>query len=221
MINKIKGAIFDMDGTLINSLIVWDMLWEDMGKKYLGREGFRPTKEDDKAVRTLTAAGAMELIHNNYGIGENVEELLNFWDEYVIKFYTEVVEIKDGVYEFLDELKSRGVKMCLASATDKKLLMVAIEKLGLGKYFSELLSCGDIGKGKEEPDIFLLAKEHLGTSLEETCVFEDSCVAIMTANKAGFKTVAIYDQFNYGQEEMKAVADEYIARGETLLKLVK
>ncbi len=221
MINKIKGAIFDMDGTLINSLIVWDMLWEDMGKKYLGREGFRPTKEDDKAVRTLIAVDALDLIHKNYGIGDSTEELNSFWDEYVTKFYAETVEIKDGVYEFLDELKSRDVKMCLASATDKKLLMVAIEKLGLGKYFSELLSCGDIGKGKEEPDIFLLAKEHLGTTLEETCVFEDSCVAIKTANKAGFKTVAIYDPFNYGQEEMKAVADEYIEKGETLLKLVK
>lgn len=221
MLDKIKGAIFDMDGTLINSLICWDIFWEDLGKKFLNKDGFRPTDEDDKAARTLTAKHVSELLHNKYDIADTAEEILGFWEEFVEKFYREVVEAKEGVFEFLDELQSRGVKMCLASATDKHLLMVAIEKLDLGKYFSELFSCGDIGKGKEEPDIFLIAKEHLGTNLEETCVFEDSCVAVKTANKAGFKTVAIYDAFNYGQDEMKQIADEYIEDGETLMKLVK
>ena len=221
MLNKIKGAIFDMDGTLIDSLCVWDMSWEAMGKKFLGVDGFRPSKEDDKAVRTMLLSDAMDLIHEHYNMGKSGKELLDFVEEFDSNFYRYTVLAKPGVYEFLDELESRGIKMCLASATDKKLLTIAIEKLGLNKYFSELFSCGDIGKGKEEPDIFMIAKDHLGTEIAETCVFEDSLLAIKTANKAGFKTVAIYDKNNYGQEEMKKIADEYIADGETLVKLVR
>ena len=100
------------------------------------------------------------------------------------------------------------------------MIKIAMEHCGIGKYFSEIFSCAVIGKGKDEPDIYLHAMEYLGTTREETCVFEDSAVAIETAVKIGMKTVAIYDKFNYGQDLMKKIANEYIADGETLMKLV-
>ena len=111
--------------------------------------------------------------------------------------------------------------MCIASATDIDLIKIAVAHCRLEKYFPSILSCAEIGKGKDEPDIYLKAIECLGTSIEETCVFEDSHIAIKTANKIGAKTVGIYDKFNYGQEEMKKIADVYIGEGETLLKLLK
>lgn len=216
---NIKGAIFDMDGTLVDSLMLWDIIWEKFGVKFLNDKNFRPASVDDKAVRTLTLKDAMAHIHNVYNIGQSGEELLCEANEIMRNFYANDVKLKDGVSEFLEYYLEKGVKMCIASATDMGLLDVALEHCGLKKYFSGILSCAVIGKGKEEPDIYLAAMEHLGTSLEETCVFEDSCVAIGTAHKIGMKTVAIYDKFNYGQEEMKNTADVYIADGETLLKL--
>ena len=128
--------------------------------------------------------------------------------------------MKEGVVKFLDFCLEKGIKMCIASATDVSLLKVVIEKFSFDKYFSDVLSCADIGKGKEEPDVFIKALDTLGTELSETCVFEDSQVAIETAHKAGFMTVGIFDRNNYGQDIIKKTADLYIGENETLLKLI-
>lgn len=217
---KITGAIFDMDGTLIDSLGFWEVLWSAFGRKFLGSEDFRPSAEDDKAVRTLTTAAATKLIHDKYKMGRDADELLAESDRILKEYYETSVCLKAGVPEFLDHLQSIGVKMCIASATDKKLLNIAFYRLGLDKYFDTILSCADIGKGKDQPDIFFAALDHLGTDLETTWVFEDSAVSVDTAHKAGFKTVGIYDKFNYGHELMEKTADQYIADGETILKLI-
>lgn len=218
---NIKAAIFDLDGTLIDSLMLWDVLWSTFGEKYLNDKGFAPTREDDKLVRTLTLKDAMNRIHNVYHIGESGEELLADANRIMIDFYATSVKLKDGVREFLDCLMNNGVKMCIASATAPDLLSVAMEHCDLNKYFLKVFSCGAIGKGKDQPDVFLQTAEFLGEKLENIWVFEDSLVAIETVVKLGMPTVAIYDRYNYGHDRMKEIATEYIADGETLLKILK
>ena len=220
MLKNIKGAIFDMDGTLVDSLMLWDVLWEKFGVKFLNHEGFRPFEEDDKIVRTKTLKDAMEHIHSKYNIGNSGEELLATANELMINFYSNDVELKKGVSEFLEYCYSKGIKMCIASATDISLIKLAVEHLKIGKYFADILSCAELGKGKDQPDIYIKAMDSLGTSTEETCVFEDSHIAIDTADKIRMKTIGIYDKYNYGQEEMKKIATVYIAEGETLEKLI-
>lgn len=220
MINKIKGAIFDMDGTLVDSLMVWDMLWDYFGEKFLDGEKFRPTEEVDKAIRTMTLKSAMVYLHKLYNIGKDDTELLDTTNKFFADFYINKVKTKTGVVEFLQYLQDKGVKMCIASATAPDLLSLAMKYCDLEKYFCKVFSCGEIGKGKDEPDIYLMALDYLGTSKEETCVFEDSHVAITTADKIGMKTVGLYDKYNYGQEEIRKVATEYIGEGETLKKLI-
>lgn len=217
----IKTAIFDMDGTLVDSLMIWDVLWSELGKKYRNDPGFAPSVEDDKAVRTLVLNDAMCLIHNNYHLGESGEELLAFANSLMIDFYANRVELKSGVREFLDHCSDHGVKMCIASATAPELIALAVKHCDIEKYFLRIFSCSTLGKGKEEPDVFLLAKEFLGSDTEETWVFEDSLTAIETAAKIGMKTVGIYDRYNYGQDRIKQIATTYIAAGETLAKLMQ
>jgi len=221
VIDKINGAVFDMDGTLIDSLIVWDVIWENLGVKYLGKCGFRPSAGDDKAVRTMTLDLAMAFINERYGLAEDSKSVLDTTNEIIARFYSEEVELKDGVIELLEYLKGRGVKMCIASATDKNLLALAIEHCGLGRYFDTVLSCADIGKGKDQPDIYLLALDVLGTSVGDTCVFEDSLTALRTAHSIGLMTVGIYDRCNYGHDEMPAVSDVYVGDGETVIGVFK
>ncbi len=217
---KIKAAIFDMDGTLIDSLKIWNVLWGKIGETFLNDKNFMPCMEDDKKVRTLMFKDAMELIHINYHLGKSGKEVLEFANQVLVDFYDKEVTLKEGVRDFLEVCQNKGVKMCLATASTPDLLNLAINHCDIGKYFSRTFSCSTLGKGKEEPDIYLLAADFLGEELSETWVFEDSLVAIETATKIGMPTVGIYDPHNFGQDRIAEIASEYIAQGETLLKLI-
>ena len=216
----IKGAIFDMDGTLLDSLWGWEELWEWGGRKYLGIEGYRPDESVDKAVRTMVLRDAMEYIHRHCGIGRDAQELVDHFDEILPELYATKFMMKPGAKEFLDYCLELGIPMVLASATAKTFIEIALETHGLRKCFKAVMSCSDIGKGKEHPDIFLEAQRILGTEREETWVFEDSYVALETASAAGFKTVGVYDRYAFEQERLSRSATQYIAKGETLMKLV-
>ena len=217
---KIKGAIFDMDGTLVDSLMLWEVLWDSFAERFCGGESFRPSAEDDKAVRTMLLRDAMRLIHEHYGFGKNGGELLDTANAIFVAFYTNRVELKAGVRGVLEHLFASGVKMCLASATAPELLSLALKHCELEKYFLKVFSCGELGLGKDKPDIYLLAKDFLETPLEETWIFEDSHVALKTAASIGMPTVGIWDKHNTNQDDIKAIATHYVAEGETLLKLI-
>ena len=216
-----KAAIFDLDGTLVDSLMLWDVLWERFGVNYRGDGDFRPSEADDKAVRTLPLKDAMELIHRHYEMGESGEELLAEANRIMIDFYANDVQLKPGVRAFLDHCEQRGVRMCVASATAPELLKVAMAHCDLDRYFEKIFSCAELGVGKDKPDIFLTAGAYFGLPNEDVCVFEDSAVAVETAVGIGMQTVAIYDRFNFGQERMRAIADRYIAEGESLSDLIE
>lgn len=218
---EIKGAIFDMDGTLVDSLMFWDLHWPRMGKKYLNDESFRPDPVTEKAVRTLPLLDAMTLVHENCGIGDSGEEVWKFTADMIPDFYKNEVKAKDGVLEFLEYLQGKGVKMCVASATAPEFVKVAMAATGIDKYFTKVISCNDVGKGKEHPDVFIAAHGYLGTPKESTWIFEDSIVALETAANAGYKTVGIYDQYNFGLDRIPKVATVYIDKDETLKKLIK
>ena len=216
---NIKGAIFDMDGTLLDSLWGWEELWEWGGRKYLGFEGYRPDESVNKAVRTMVLSDAMEYIHTHCGIGRDAQELIDHFNEILPALYAEKFMIKPGAKEFLEYCRSRGIPMVLASATAKTFIDIALDTHDIRKYFDAVISCAEIGMGKEHPDVFLAALRILGTDIEDTYVFEDSYVALETAAAAGFGTVGVYDRYAFEQERLKASANFYIAEGETLMKL--
>ena len=217
---KIKGAIFDMDGTLINSLICWKDIWSALANEYLdGEEGF-PGLEIDKKLRTMTLLEGMEMLHEVRGIGKDGRELWEFCNRLIEDFYRNKVEMKSGAMEFLKYLHDNNVKMCIASASALDMVEIAVERCELDRYIPKLLSSCDYGCGKDKPDVYLAALEYLGTPVNETWVFEDSLVALKTAKGIGMPIVGIYDAYNFGHGEMREISDFYIDDGEGLDKLI-
>jgi HAD superfamily hydrolase (TIGR01509 family) len=216
----IKAAIFDMDGTLIDSLIFWEFLWKTLGDKYLGDPNFRPDASADRECRTLTLAQAMTLVYERFGLGSSARELADFTTDLLRRFYTDVVEAKPGAVAFLQHLKDKGVKMAVATASNGELVELAMKRCGLEGFFDAVVSCATVGKGKDAPDVFLLTLDTLGTKAEETWMFEDSYVALQTAKGIGMPTVGIFDANNYGQDILRQNSDHYIAEGEMLTRLI-
>lgn len=204
---KISGAIFDMDGTLTDSMFIWN----DIGNRYLLANGITPKNNLWDDIKNLSMRQFTEYISKEYGIDKTGEEIFAGIDALVEPLYRNEVLAKDGVFLLLDRLQAKGVKMCVATATDIHLVKIVLEKLGLRKYFSAVFTCNEVGAGKETPVIYEKALEHLGTPKEETVVFEDALHAVITAKKAGFPVAGIYDQYADSQkDEIKAASDYFV-----------
>ena len=144
---NIKGAIFDMDGTLINSLMYWDNLYKRIGVKYFNNESFYPSPEIDKTIRPMIYADAMSHLREYYAIPAEPDEFLSFCENGISEFYRNVATLKDGAKELLESLKKKNIKLCLASATAINEVKAAIEYHGIADYFDLVVSCADIGIG--------------------------------------------------------------------------
>ena len=145
---KIQGAIFDMDGTLVDTLMLWDVMWEHFGKLYRGIEGFRPDPLFEKELRTMVLRDAMVCIHDELGMGADADELLREAYSCFTDYYRNRVEMKPGAREFLDRLQAAGIPMILASATDPVLIELGLAHCDMNKYFKAVLSCATIGRAR-------------------------------------------------------------------------
>ena len=204
---KISGAIFDMDGTLTDSMFIW----EDLGKRYLISCGVTPSENLREEIKKLTVFETAEYFRERYGLKKTNEEIYAGVDALLWPMYRDEVSPKEGVQLVLETLKEHGIPMVVATATDRHIVEMVLEKNGLLGYFSEIFTTGAVGAGKEDPLIFKMALQSLGTPKAETIVFEDTLYAIKTAKQAGFLIAGVYDDSQDSlQDEIKALSDFYI-----------
>ena len=208
----IKGAIFDLDGTLLDSMFIWDTI----GEEYLRSLGKEPHEDLKETFMKLTLEEAAEYYREHYGVALSVNEIVDGVNEMVAKLYRTKVTLKDGVREFLEALKSQGVKMCVATVTDSPIVEDVLCNLGIRDFFTEIFTCAQVGYNKETQHIYRAALEVLGTSKEETVVFVDALLALMTAKNDVFCVAAVYDKHELRQTEMKENSDYYITNYETV-----
>lgn len=201
----IQGAIFDLDGTLLDSMSLWDTIGED----YLRSLEKEPVEDLKETFKTFTLEQSAQYYREHYGVTLSVEEIVDGIDRMIQRYYLETVPLKPGVEEFLQKLDRSGVKLCVATVTNKTLAQGALQRLGVARYFSRVFTCSP-GHGKEEPTIYREALEHLGTEKRKTLVFEDAFHALCTAKQDGFPVVGVYDSHEDRQEDLKAMADCYI-----------
>ena len=202
----IKGAIFDFDGTLVDSMFIWDTFGED----YLKSFGIESKENLAKVFKTFTLEQAAEYYRRHYGIELTVNEIVDGINTMVAEIYRTKVVLKPGISDFLKRLQISGVKMCIATVTDRPVVEDVLKRLNIYEYFSEIFTCTEVGFSKETPEIYRLALKHLGTKKTETVVFEDVLHAIKTAKDDGFIVAAVYDSHEPMQKEMKEISDYYI-----------
>ena len=202
----IQGIIFDFDGTLFDSMFIWDTA----GEVYLRSIGKEPEADLQKVLKPMSLLQSAQYIREKYHIPLSVEDIMDGVNRTVEDFYFHTVEPKPGVIAFLEELHRRNIKMCIATATDRYQVEAALQRCGMRHFFSDIFTCTEVGSGKDRPDIFHKAMEHLQMDRSNTVVVEDAYHAAHTAKQDGFLVAAVYDSHESRQQELLRLADTYI-----------
>lgn len=213
---RLQSAIFDMDGTLLDSMPIWD----DLGPNLLRANGIEPGPELRDKLRVVTVREGAVYCKEAYGLPQTVDEIVAAAEGQVEDFYFHQVQAKPGVQKFLSLLKMEGVWMYVATATDRRLAEAALKHAGIDRYFRGMLTCPEVGYGKNDsPEIYEMAMRRLRSTKKDTVVFEDALHAIQTAKNAGFRVCAVYDpSAEADQAEIQALSDYYIRSFEEMFE---
>lgn len=210
-----EAIIFDMDGTLLDSLSVW----ADSDREFITGLGMEYHQKHSLAMKKMHFDSACEYLVREFSLPfsaiETGEKILRIVEEH----YINGVPLKDGVTEFLAAAKSAGIKMCVATSNKKSLAERSLEAKGIMDFMEFVITSDEVGGGKETPEIFLKAAERLGAAPEETVVFEDSIHAVLSAKSAGFKVIGVYDPLCPEEfAEIEKSADRTVKSFKELLK---
>ena len=202
-----RYAIFDLDGTLTDSMT----MWRNVANTYLAENGFTPQDDFKKLKNSTWIYEFVKISKERFNFDIDIEEFYSWMYRYVLDKYTNEIQLKDGARELLDKLLSQGVKMCICSSTDRCMMLPALQRLELLKYFQFTCHCREFGSEKDSPSVFMHCMEKLGAkNPHETVIFEDAYYSVKTAVEAGFYTVAIYDSTELNQQQLKKLANQYL-----------
>lgn len=204
---RIKCAVFDFDGTLFDSMAIWD----NVGEIYLRSLGKEPEPSMREDVRALSLYQSACYFRKEYDLSLSAEEIMAGINRTIEHFYIYDVLPKRGAVDFLEEMKNAGVHMCIATASDRYHIEAALARCKMAHFFEKIFTCSEVGHGKDEPIIFRKAMEYFGADRSNTIVFEDAIHAVKTAKADGFAAAAVFDSSEKRQEELRDLADCYIA----------
>lgn len=214
----IKGAIFDVDGTLVDSM---DM-WNHCGVNYLRSRGITPEPGLSEKLATFPINVTGEYLREHYHIDRSAAEITKDLNDIALDFYMNRAERKPYVTELLDALSEAGVLMITATASDSGVVRRLLRRLGLEKYFSGIYSCEELGWDKMHPECYLKCLTILDTEKETTWVFEDMLHAAHSAHLAGLRVGGMYDRPSAANEEiMRSFCDRYLKTEEDFRRFIE
>ncbi|MEG1441032.1 MAG: HAD family phosphatase [Oscillospiraceae bacterium] len=206
MIN-FKAAIFDLDGTLLNSMWIWERLLID----FLADLGYETPPEVLSKVTFMTLKQSSEYVRDEFNLGMTAKEICTMWTNMVYDFYAKKVIPKPGAEEYLKYLKENGIKIGIATACAKDLCEVALKNTGLLKYIDSITYADEVGRGKGSPEVYIESLRRLNETAENSMLYEDILTALRTGKSIGMSVTAVEDDCaKFERNELKNEADLYI-----------
>lgn len=205
MLTNKKAVIFDLDGTLVDSMWVWAQIDID----YLGAYGMEVPGMLQHDIEGKSFTETAVYFKERFQIPDSVEEIKKKWQDMAMDKYCHEVMLKDGVQEFLPWLKKREMKLAVASSNDYNLIEAVLKSHGVRGFFDEIITSCEVRKGKPAPDVYLEAASRLGTVPQECLVFEDIVPGIMAGKNAGMRVCAVEDAYSVFQNKEKREAADY------------
>lgn len=207
MLENIKAVIFDLDGTLVDSMGIW----KQIDIEYLAKYNIALPDDLQSCIEGMSFTETANYFKERFQIPEEIHEIKATWNDMTYKKYKNEVPLKEGTRDFLNLLKSRGIKMGIATSNSRELVEVVIKSLQIDSFFDAVHTSCEVEKGKPSPDIYLLVSEKLGVAPEECLVFEDVPQGIMAGKNAGMKVCAVDDEYSRAlKEEKRKLADYFI-----------
>lgn len=202
-----KAAIFDLDGTLVDSMNIWSKIDEE----YLKSFGLEVPDNIQKEITHLTLTETAKYFKEKFDIKDSVNSIINKWNSMAFHHYSNNISLKDGVLDYLNHLKENNVKIALATSNSVPLLEATLKNNGIYEYFDVISTSEEVKKSKENPDIYLLSAKKLGVDPKDCIVFEDIPKAVKGAKLAGMTVYAVYDKSSEdSKEELMNLSDRYI-----------
>ncbi len=201
-----QSIIFDLDGTLIDSMPAW----KKISNIFLEEYHIQAKEKIYDLIPKMSIDEVALFYLSKYSLDVTTEELLLYWKKKLIDQHKTKVVVKPGVSQFLKKMRGLGIPMCVVTETQRQIVEVALKQGKIDAYFDFILTASEVGAGKTQKDLFEEASIRLKSPAKNTIVFEDALYAIKTAKAAGFPVYAVYDEFSKKDKtEICSLADRY------------
>ncbi len=205
MLKDIHAVIFDLDGTLVDSMWVW----LDIDRDYFKQHGLDVPEQLQQKISGMSFSETANYIKEQFGISDSIEEMKAAWNRMAEEKYEKEVPLKPGVYEFIQKLKEMGIKTGVATSNSRHLVEIALQARGIRSGLDTVRTACEVEKGKPAPDIYLLVAKDLEVEPEHCLVFEDIVEGIQAGKRAGMHTCAIADAASEAIWEEKQQEADY------------
>jgi len=207
MLNDVKAVLFDLDGTLVDSMWVW----KEIDIEFLGGYGIELPDDLQNSIEGMSFTETAMYFKERFQFKETVEEIKNIWNKMAFEQYTTTVQLKDGARHFLEYLKQNKIKTGISTSNSIELVKGVLKAKGIDHLFDTVITACEVNAGKPSPDIYLKTAEKLSVKPAECLVFEDIPMGILAGKNANMKVCTIYDDFSKNQDAKKRhLADYYI-----------
>lgn len=211
-----QGLIFDFDGTLVDSMWVWD----EVDRVFLAKRALPYSEEFAEMIAVLGFERGADFVIDHFGLDEKPEDIIEEWKSLAEDGYASQVMLKPGAREYLEFCKLQGMPMAIATSLQRHLLEPALENNGISGMFDAVCICDELQcGGKSNPTVYLEAARRLDVPAQQCAIFEDVAAAAKSAKQTGGYVVGVYDEHKQqATDELISTVDLFIMSYSELLE---